>query len=174
VVPEGVQVEVLKEGQAKSAPAVRIIHNPGRTLSEVAYLDALGVRVPVGEGFTVGVVGSTDARARSMQREFFEAAARAGLAPLVDAYSRLVTLGSGCTVQFFSGPYIVSRMGGMDFSHIVGDLSSLTAEEREFVANRVRLVPPPVNCTAEFLREAVKRKPSLDLSGLAGKMGGAA
>lgn len=156
-------------------PAVRIVNDLGsRTLSEVAYIDALGVRVPVGDGFTVGVVVPGEARSRLMQKEFLDAAANEGVFARVDGYTRLVELVNGCTVRFLSGPYTVHRMGGMDFSHIVGDLSSLTAEEREFVASRIRLVPPPANGTAEFLREAVKRKPSLDLSGLAGKMGGAA
>lgn len=150
-----------------------IVNNPGRTLSEVAYIDVLGVRVPLGDGFTVGVVTPTASRALDMQREFLNAAALKGVFAKADVYSRLVELVNDCTVRFLPGPYTVHRMGGMDFSHIVGDLNSLTDAERQFLVSRIRLAPGSVNGLDDFLRNAVKRKPALDLSAVAGTEGGA-
>lgn len=150
-----------------------IVNNSGRTLSEVAYIDVLGVRVPLGDGFTVGVVVPTASRALGMQREFLNAAALKGVFAKADVYSRLVELVNGCTVWFLPGPYTVHRLGGMDFSHIVGDLNSLTDAERHFLASRIRLAPGSVNGLDDFLRNAVKRKPALDLSAVAGTEGGA-
>jgi hypothetical protein len=154
-------------------PEIRIVNNPGRTLSEVAYIDVLGMRIPVGDGFTVGVVTPTAARALDMQRQFLNAAALQGVSAKADVYSRLVELVNGCTVRFLPGPYTVHRMGGMDFSHIVGDLDSVTDAERQFLVSRIRLAPGSVNGLDDFLRNAVKRKPALNLSAVAGTEGGA-
>lgn len=154
-------------------PEIRIVSDIGKTLSEVAYIDVLGVRIPVGDGFTVGVVAPTAARALDMQRQFLNAAALKGVFAKADVYSRLVELVNDCTVRFLPGPYTVHRMGGMDFSHIVGDLDSVTDEERQFLVSRIRLAPGSVNGLDDFLRNAVKRKPALDLSAGAGTEGGA-
>lgn len=154
-------------------PEIRIDSDIGKTLSEVAYIDVLGVRIPVGDGFTVGVVTPTAARALGMQREFLNAATLKGVFAKAVEYTRLVELVNGCTVRFLPGPYTVHRMGGMDFSHIVGDLNSLTDAERQFLVSRIRLAPGSVNGLDDFLRNAVKRKPALDLSAVAGTEGGA-